>query len=48
MAPYIDHLEKMLGSILVVSWDSPPIFIEQVWKEHRDLLEYLANKTERS
>lgn len=45
----MDHLEKMLGSIFVNAWDNPPVLIDQVCQEHRELLEhlrYLVNEAE--
>lgn len=37
----IDQLEKLLDSIFVLAWESPPIVIEQVYEEHRKVIDRL-------
>lgn len=37
----IDQLEKLLDSILVLAWDDPPILIDQVYEEHRKVIDQL-------
>lgn len=37
----IDQIEKLLGSILVIARDNPPNIIEQVYEEHRKVIDRL-------
>ena len=37
----IDQLENVLNSIFVLAWDNPPIIINQVFEEHRKVIDQL-------